>query len=69
MNRCIHNLGLTWWLDGKKSSFKAGDPGSIPGLKIPWRKDWLSTPVFLPGESHGQRSLMGCSAWSHKESE
>ena len=27
--------------------------------KIPWRREWLPTPVFLPGESHGQRSLEG----------
>ena len=29
--------------------------------KIPWRRKWQRTPVFLPGESHGQRSLMDCS--------
>ena len=29
--------------------------------KIPWRRKWLPTPVFLPGESHGQRSLNGYS--------
>ena len=29
--------------------------------KIPWRKTWQPTPIFLPGESHGQRSLVGCS--------
>ena len=29
--------------------------------KIPWRRAWQSTPVFLPGEFHGQRSLAGCS--------
>ena len=29
--------------------------------KSPWRREWLPTPVFLPGESHGQRSLAGCS--------
>jgi len=29
--------------------------------KIPWRREWQPTPVFLPGESHGQRSLVGCS--------
>ena len=29
--------------------------------KIPWRRAWQPTPVFLPGESHGQRSLAGCS--------
>ena len=36
--------------------------------KIPWRRAWQPTPVFLPGESHGQRSLVGCSLWGHKES-
>ena len=35
--------------------------------KIPWRTDWLPTPVFLPGKSHRQRSLMGYSPWGHKE--
>ena len=34
---------------------------------IPWRRKWQSTPVFLPGESHGQRSLVGYSPWTHKE--
>ena len=37
--------------------------------KIPWRKTWQPTLVFLPGESHGQRSLAGYSPWGHKESE
>ena len=37
--------------------------------KIPWRRAWQSTPVFLPGESHGQRSLASCSPWGHKESD
>ena len=45
-------------------SCNAGEPNSIPGL-IPWRKGWQSTPVFLPEESHGQRSLVGCSPWGH----
>ena len=35
--------------------------------KIPWRRAWLPTPVFLPGEFHGQRSLMGYSPWGPKE--
>ena len=34
--------------------------------KIPWRRKWQPTPVFLPGESHGQRSLAGYSPWSHR---
>ena len=43
-------------------------PGFNPWVrKIPWRKEWLSIPVFLPGEFHGQRSLVGYSPWSHKE--
>ena len=38
-------------------------------MKIPWRRAWQPTPVFLPGESHGQRSLAGYSPWSRKESD
>ena len=34
-----------------------------------WRREWQSIPVFLPGESHGQRSLAGYSPWGHKESD
>ena len=44
--------------DGKESAFNVGDLSSIPGLgRFPWRRAWQPTPVFLPGESHGQRSL------------
>jgi len=41
------------------------------GLKFPvvpgqsWRRAWQPTPVFWPGESHGQRSLAGDSPWGH----
>ena len=35
--------------------------------KIPWRREWPPTPVFLPGESHGQRSLVGDSPKGRKE--
>ena len=37
--------------------------------KIPWRRAWQPTPVFLTGKSHGQRSLVGYSAWARKESD
>ena len=37
--------------------------------KIPWRRAWQPTPVFLPGESQGQRSLVGYSLWGRKESD
>ena len=39
------------------------------GRKIFWRRHWQSIPVFLPGESHGQRRLEGHSPWGHKESD
>ena len=49
----------------KKPSVGTGevkDGGLIPGPgRFPWRRAWRSTPVFLSGESHGQRSLMGYS--------
>ena len=52
----------------KASTWNAGDPGSIPGSgKIPWRRKWQPTPVLLPGESHGGRSLVGYSPWGRKE--
>ena len=37
--------------------------------KILWRREQQSTPVFLPGESHGQRSLVGYSPWGRRESD
>ena len=37
--------------------------------KIPWRRAWQPTTVLLPGEFHGQRSLVGDSSWHHKESD
>ena len=37
--------------------------------KIPWRRAWQPAPVLLPGESHGQRSLVGYSPWGRKESD
>ena len=35
--------------------------------KIPWKRKWQPTPVFLPRESHGQRSLVNYSPWGRKE--
>ena len=43
------------------------DVGSILGWEDPLEEAWQPTPVFLPGESHGQRSLMGYSPWGRKE--
>ena len=62
--------GLPDGSEVKASAWNAGDPGSIPGSeKIPWRRQWQPTPVLLPGESHGGRSLVGYSLWGRKESE
>ena len=36
---------------------------------IPWRREWKSTPVFLPGKCHGQRRLAGYSPWGRKKSD
>ena len=36
---------------------------------IPWKKEWLPTPIFWPREFYGQRSLVGYSQWGHKESD
>ena len=57
----------------KNPPAKAGDVkrcGFDPWVgKIPWRRAWQATPVFLPGESHGQSSLVGYSLWGRKESD
>ena len=37
--------------------------------EIPWRRKWQPTPVFLPGEFHGQRSPAGCSYWGRRRVE
>ena len=52
------------------SNGKYRRPGFDPWVgKIFWRRSWQPTPVFLPRESHGQRSLQGCSPWGRKESD
>ena len=46
---------------------KEGNEGSTRGLKkIPWRRKWQMTPVYLPGKSHGQSSLAGYNPWGHR---
>ena len=46
------------------------DVGLIPGSgRFPWKRKWQPTPVFVPGESHGQRSLVGYNPWGCKESD
>ena len=52
----------------KRICLQCRRPGFDPWVgKIPWRRKWQPTPIFLPGKSHGQRSLAGYSPWGHKE--
>ena len=56
--------------DGKEYACNAGDWEFDPRVrKIPWRRVWQPTPVFLPGESPGHRSLAGYSPWGCRESD
>ena len=66
--QCYNNLGGL--PDGsvvKNSPTNAGNMGSIPGSGILWRRKCQPTPVFLPGKSHGQKSLLGYSPGGCKE--
>ena len=55
--------------DGKASiCLQCRKPRFDPWVrKVPWRSKWQPTPVFLPGKSHGWRSLVSYSPWGHKE--
>ena len=54
--KCLPAMQETW----------VRSPGSG---RFPWRRKWQPTPIFLPGESHGRRSLVGYSPWDRKESD
>ena len=61
---------LSRWLSGRESACQCMNHRRHefdPWIrKIPWRRKWHPSPVFLPGKSHGHRSLAGCSPWCHK---
>ena len=63
--------GLPRWLGGKESACQGSRPrrlGFDPWIrKIPWRRKWQPTTVFLPGKSHGQWILVGYSPWGRRE--
>ena len=80
---CITSLAITLIVQLTRG-FSGGTSGKAPACqcrrhkrrgfdtwvrKIPWRRAWQSTPVFLPGESHGQRKLVGYSPQGHIESD
>ena len=59
---------LPWWLSGKESTCQGKRFGFNHWVgKIPWRRDWQPTLVFLPGESCEQRTLVGYCPWDCEE--
>ena len=63
-------MGFLGGSDRKESACSVENLGSIPGLeRAPGEGNGPPTVVFLPGESHGQRNLVGYSPWGHKESD
>ena len=85
INAYIWNLeGRYWWnclqssngdteIEETLTDKGRGEEGAVRwmerGAWKHWRRQWHPTPVLLPGKSHGQRSLVGCSPWGHKESD
>ena len=62
-----HRTRLAWWLRWKRICLQCRRGGFDPWVgMIPCRKKWQPTPIFLPGKSHGQRSLAGYSPWGHR---
>ena len=60
-------MGFPGDSDGKESACNPGDLDFDPWVKkILWRRKWQPTPVYLPGESHGQRRFVGYSPWGHR---
>ena len=61
-------MGSPRWCSGKESTCQCRRYGfDLWVKKLPWGRKWQPTPVFLPGKSHGRRSLAGYSPWGHKE--
>ena len=60
--------GLSRWLCGKESACQGSRCRFDPWVaKIPWRRKWQPTTIFLPGKSHEYRSVRGYSSWGRKE--
>ena len=61
-------LGLSRWLDSKESTCQCRSCKlDMLVRKIPWRRKWKPTPIFLPGKSHRQKILVGYSPWGCKK--
>ena len=64
----VHGVAQSWtWLSDKESTCQLMKRTLDPWVgKISWRRKWQLVPIFLPGKSHGQRSLAGYSPWGGK---
>ena len=67
MNHLIDFLGFPSGSVVKNPPANAGDIRDSWVGKIPWRRKWQPTPIFLPGQSHEQRNLVGYSLWGCKD--
>ena len=71
-----HSSTLAWKIPGTEKpgrlqsmgSLRVGHDFTFTFTFMHWRRKWQPTPIFLPGESQGQRSLMGCCLWGRTES-
>ena len=71
LNLCLYHL-LRWQGDSLYCPTWGARNNSwhlVNTLTCVWRRHWHPTPVLLPGKSHGQRSLVGCSPWGREESD
>jgi len=60
-------LGTIWWLSGEEPTCQCRRLRFDPWVeKMPWRRKWQPTSVFMPGKSHGQRRPAGYSSWGRK---
>ena len=61
---------IAWWLSWWRICLQCRRPGFDPwDEKVPWKREWHPTPIFLAGEFHGQGSLVSYSPWGLKESD
>ena len=70
---CLENPmdGGAWWaaVHGVAQSWTRLSDSLSLSTFLHWRRKWQPTPVFLPGESQGRGSLVGCRLWGHTESD
>ena len=68
---CLENPmdGGAWWAAVHGVAKSQTRLSNFTFTFMHWRRKWQPMPVFLPGESQGQRSLLGCRLWGHTESD